>query len=261
MVHNLQKRSYSTVVMLGVLLCVCNALGGFQAVEGQAPVWSDNFDDGTYEPEWTAIEGTFTVIQNRLWSYMGRYCWISHASAVAEGEWRFDLSVSTAYIRVSFIALDTDMFGTDNYRPNNGSCIQFSANESNVRLYRYSDGTATLMGWYSDTNLQHQEQQVIVTRDSAGVFNLFVNGVHKFEAQVTQHSTSLYFLVLLRYGYIDNIEVYDQVLTQPPDGGNGNGTAPPPIPGFPAVAIAVGIVSALTIGVLYRRRRSPTQPK
>lgn len=270
MVCKWHKRSYSAVVVLGVLLCVCSALGGFTVVEGQAPVWSDNFDDGTFAPEWTAIEGTFTVIQNRLWSYIGAYCWISHASAVAEGEWRFDLMVSTGDIRVSFIALDTDMFGIDHSRPNNGYCIQFSAgvagsgSDGSVLLYRFSDGNATLMDWYSDTNLQNQEQQVIVTRDSAGVFNVFVNGAHKFQVQATQHSTSLYFLVLLNYGYIDNIEVYDQILTQPPDGGNGNDngtTPPPPIPGFPAVAIAVGTISALTIGVLYRRRQSPAQPK
>ena len=267
-----QIGSLSTVVVLGVLLCVCSALGGFATVEGQTPVWSDNFDDGTFAPEWTEIEGTFTIIQNRLWSYMGAYCWISHASAVAEGEWRFDLLVSTGEIRVSFIALDTDMFGMDHSRPNNGYCIQFAAGAEgsgsggSVLLYQFSDGTATVIDWYSDSNLQHQEQQVIVTRDSVGVFNIFVNGAHKFQAQDTQHSTSLYFLVLLNYGYIDNVEVYDLILTQPPDGGNGNddenGTTPPPsIPGFPALAIVVGLVSALTISVLYRRRLSLTKPK
>ena len=250
-------------VSLGLCLCLLSALGDIPASDAVL-VWSDNIDDGTYAPEWTAIEGTVQVLQNRLWSFMGAYCWISHASTVAEGEWRFDLLVSTGDIRVSFIALDTDMFGADHYRPNNGYCIQFSASEGGVRLFRYSDATATMVDWYSDSNIQNQEQQVIVTRDSAGVFNVFANGEHKFQAQATQHSTSLYFLVLLNYGYIDNIEVYDEILTHPPDGGNGNGTTPPPqIPGFPALAIVVGLVSASTISVLYRRRQKlgPTRTK
>ena len=255
-----QKCSYSTVVMLGVLLCVCSTLGGFVTVEGQSPVWSDNFNDGTYAPEWTVLRGEFSATNNQLDSLGSSDIinWVSHASSVAEGEWRFDLYTrGDANIRVSFIALDTDSFGTTDQRPNDGYCLRFSSLDEYIRLDRHSGGSATLLDGYSDTNVANVLFQVIVTRDSAGNFNVWVNGVHRMEAQSTHHSTSLYFLFQAQNGYIDNIEVYDEILTHD-DGTDGT---PPPIPGFPAVAIALGVVSALTIGVLYRRRQSPTKSK
>lgn len=253
-----QKRSFSTVVVLGVLLCVCSALGGFATVEGQTPVWSDNFTDGTYAPEWTVIRGEFSATNNQAdtMDSSDAYNWISHASTVAEGEWRFDVYTRGGFLRVSFIALDTNPFGMGEYRPNDGFCLQFSTLDDYIRLDRHSGGSVTLLDGYSVTNAENVLFQVIVTRDSAGNFNVWVNGVHQLEAQSTQHSTSLYFLFMAQNGYIDNIEVYNQILTT-----TTTGETPPPTPGFPAVAIAVGIVSALTIGVLYRRRQSPPQPK
>jgi hypothetical protein len=111
------------------------------------------------------------------------------------------------------------------------------------------------MGAVTDIDLYNTLLEVIVTRNITGYFHVWVNGVHRIQAQHNGHTTSVYFLVLMiEGGYIDNIEVYDGILTLPPD--DGNGTIPPPqIPGFPALAIVLGLVSALTIGVFYQRRR------
>jgi hypothetical protein len=182
---------------------------------------------------------------------------------VAEGEWRFDLYYSAvAGARVAFVALDLSGVGLD--RPNDGYYIEMSVNGNYVRLYRSVGGSETRIGGYTDNNLQNELQQVIVNRDADGNFNVWVNGEHRISGQSTHHSTSAYFLVnIVEGGYIDNIVVYDEIVTQPPTTPTTptNGTTPPPpgVPGFPAIAIAVGIVSALTVGGLYRRRQHRTQ--
>lgn len=256
-----QKHSFSTVVVLGVLLCVCIALGGFAMVEGQLPVWSDNFNDGTYAPEWTVQEGSYSATNLQLEAGVDVWNWIHHASTVAYGEWRFDVCCETvAGIRVAFLALDTS--GVGYQRPNDGYYLEIIPNNDYIRLYRNVGGVASVMGGYTVVGLLNTPLEVIVTRNTTGYFHVWINGVHQIQAQHNGHTTSVYFIVLMvEGGYIDNIEVYDEIITEYEDG-NGNGsTTTQFIPGFPAVAITLGIVSALTIGVLYRRRQAPLPSK
>ncbi|MFX1245100.1 MAG: hypothetical protein ACFE8F_09050, partial [Promethearchaeota archaeon] len=220
MVRKWHTPSYSTVVVLGVLLCVCSALGGFATVEGQTPVWSDNFNDGTYAPEWTVQEGSFSVTNNQLECGPDLWNWIHHPSTVATGEWRFDVFCGApAGARVNFMALDTSGVGTS--RPEDGYFIQFAPTDPSIRLYRNVDGSPSWMAGIPDNPL-NQLVQVIVTRNSSGYFNVWINGEHRMEAESTHHTTSTYFLVLINgiSGYIDNIEVYDEILTHT-DGTDG----------------------------------------
>jgi hypothetical protein len=97
--------------------------------------------------------------------------------------------------------------------------------------------------------------EVIVTRTAGGQFHVWLDGVHQLEAESTHLDTSTYFIVrICESGYIDDITVYDEILTQPPNGDNGE-PPPPPIPGFPTVAIALGFIAALTLGLIVKRKK------
>lgn len=251
--HN--SRVFSQLVVVGFLLCLCSALGGFVTVEGQTPVWSDDFNDGNYDG-WTVQEGSYSATNNQLEGGSAVWNWIYRASTVAYGEWRFDVCCETvAGVRVAFMALDTS--GVGYQRPNDGYYLQFVPYENYIRLYRNVGGTQSWMDGDTVTGLMNTLLQVIVTRNSTGYFNVTINGVDRLQAQSTHHTSSAYFLILMTEGgYIDNIEVYSQIS----DGdGNGNGEGATPIP-IEVIAIAGGLVAVIVIIVVVvfvlRRRKS-----
>ncbi|MHA2406506.1 MAG: hypothetical protein ACXACH_07120, partial [Candidatus Hermodarchaeia archaeon] len=54
-------------------------------------VWSDNFNDGTYSPEWTVFGGSFSATSLQMESGSDLWNYAYRASTVATGEWRFDV--------------------------------------------------------------------------------------------------------------------------------------------------------------------------
>ena len=224
-------------------------------------VWSDIFT-GTLPGDWTVLEGSFTCTNNRLETQTGVWHAAYTPSTVGalgtEGEWQFDVHYETvAGMWVAFMAADTNGVGAE--RPDDGYGIWISRYDQVIRLARHVSGTESYMGYYPMG--ASNDYSIIVTRDASGEFNVFIDGTLRITATNTAVTTSAYFLVVIvdPGNYIDNIYVYDEIITEDGDG-NGNGEEPPPpIPGFPAVAIAVGIISAITIGVLYRRRNTPSQ--
>ena len=208
------------------------------------------------------IEGSFSCTNNRLETGTGVWHSAYRASTVAEGEWRFDVHYETvAGMYVAFMAEDTTGVGLE--KPQNGYIIEVNRFDNVIRLTRHVNGAESRMGFIAMT--ASNDYSFTVTRNSStGEFNVWVDGVHSISATSTHVSSSAYFLVVIvdPGNYIDNIAVYDTIETTTTTGTNGGTTPPPPgVPGFPAIAIAVGLVSAVTIGVLYRRRQSPTQPK
>jgi hypothetical protein len=258
------NKKWSVTIFTGVALSLLffGMFGGLLQTGGmQTPVWSDNFNDGTYAPEWTVIEGTYSAASLRLECGTDIWNWIYRDSAVAEGEWQFDILV-VAGARVAFMALDTSGVGAD--RPNDGYYLEFSASDQYVRLYRSVGGSETRIAGYTDANLAYELQQVYVTLDSSGTLNVWVNDVHQMTGQSTHHDTSAYFLVLItEEGYIDNIRVYDEIIhTTTNDGENGNGDGelmPLPIEllALAGGLIAVIIIIAVVVIVVRRRKSEP----
>jgi hypothetical protein len=258
MVARDNRRLFSQLIVFGVFMSLCCTLLCIPTVDAVL-VWSETFGAGTLPPEWTVLEGTFSCTNNRLETGTGVWHAAYRASTVDEGEWRFDAHYETvAGMFIWFMAQDTTGVGAG--RPNNGYGIQVSRFDNMIRLLRHVSGVESYMGYQAMT--ASNDYSFIVTRDSSGEFNVWIDGVHAISATHTGLTTSAYFLVVVvdPGNYVDNIYVYDEIETTTTGTGNG-GTTTPVIPGFPAIAIAVGIVSALTIGMLSRRRKSPTQPK
>ena len=222
-------------------------------------VWSEDFNTGSLPGDWTVLEGSFTCTNNRLESQTGIWHSAYRASTVAEGEWRFDVHYDQiASMTVAFIAEDTT--GPGQEKPQNGYLIQISRFDQAIRLVRHVGGVQSYMGYHPMTG--SNDYSIIVTRDSSGEFNVWIDGTLRITATNTAVTTSAYFLVVIvdPGSWIDNIAVYDEIITIPPDDTNGTPTTTPTIPGFPVIAIAVGIITALTIGVLYRRRQLALSP-
>jgi len=210
----------------------------------QTPVWSDNFNDGTYEPEWTVSGGSFSVAALRmecgtdLWNYAFR------TSTVAEGEWHFTVCIdSTAGACVAFMV--TSIGGEGVSYPSTGYLVMFNPNDGWIRLYRHQSGRHS-MGSYSVTISMGTVFDVIVTRDSSGNFNVLIDGIQRISAQSTDFDTSSYFAIrFCEGGYIDNIEVYDEIFSvNATDGTDGTDRTINPglhLPPLPIEVIGIGI--------------------
>ncbi len=225
-----------------------------------ALIWSDNFNDGNYAG-WSVIDGTWSATSNALTSGTGLWHHIYYPSTVAYGEWRFDVWVTVdAGSIVSFIALDTSGVGSD--IPEDGYQLEFSINGGYIRLYRMSGGSSSVAGIGYTWTTWPAYWEAIVTRDSSGEFNVYLNGTLRITTTQTEHTTSSYFIFCaVNPGlFIDNIEVYDEIITTDDTTGTGTGTGttspPPPIPGFPEIAILLGLFTATGTTIFYRRRQS-----
>ncbi|TRO54701.1 hypothetical protein E2P64_08625 [Candidatus Bathyarchaeota archaeon] len=250
----------STVVAL-CLLFLGLFWGSPVAGAMQTLVWSDNFNDGTYEPEWTVSEGSFSTTTLRMESGTDVWNYASRTSTVAEGEWHFTVCIdSTAGACVAFMV--TSIGGEGVSYPSTGYLVMFNPNDGWIRLYRHQSGRHS-MGSYSVTISMGTVFDVIVTRDSSGNFNVLIDGIQRISAQSTHFDTSSYFAIkFCEGGYIDDIEVYDEIFsvngttttpTTATDGTTNTGLRLPPLPievigiGITVVAIIILIVGLILL--------------
>lgn len=137
--------------------------------------------------------------------------------------------------------------------PSNGYAIWiYSTGPAEVGLERWTNDDYTALGSTWNPSSLHGWQNITITRDNTGAFAFSVNGTSRITATDNTHTTSQVFgWTCDPWSAIDNVIVNELV----DDGdGDGNGDGGPPIPGFPVIAIAVGISTSLIIGVVYRRR-------
>jgi len=263
MVSRNNRRFFAQLVAFGFFLCLCSALCGIPAVDATL-VWSDNFNTGSLPLDWTVLEGSFTCTNNRLETGAGVWHAAYTPSTVGalgtEGEWRFDAHYETAAgMQIAFIAEDTTGVGLD--RPENGYFIIVNRYDGAIRLVRHVNGVESYMGYYPMT--ASDDYSFIVTRDSSGLFNVFIDGTFRFSYTHTGVTTSTYFLVVVvdPGNYIDNIEVYDEIITTHDTGnrgGNGGGLIiPPELIAIAGGAVAVIVIVAVVIILLRRRKSGP----
>jgi hypothetical protein len=239
------------VVVAGLLLCLSLATG-WQSCSA-ATVWSDNFDDGNHTG-WTVVQGDFGVSSNTLVPTADESK-ILRASTVTSGTWSFDLLWNGTFAAVDFVSIEYTP--TDTY----DSCFQLNfyrdtEDNSQIELRKYINTasqslitveTAFLTGLYGTW------VSIDITRDSSSEFMVYVNGTPLWTGDEdvidTQLSSTCYYFLIYcddQAFAIDNIVVSDTVDVTPP---------PPPIPGFPTLAIILGFASALGLGMVARHHR------
>ncbi len=251
-------KSISAVTILG--LCAVLAVSLLTIpVTNAVTVWSDNFNDGDYNG-WTVETGSFSAASNNLaGTTSADWNIATHASNVATGTWSFDLSLVDTYVNgggeIFFMGNDLD--SGNNNRPRNAYLITISLGrflfESLVSSARNQHAV------YTPAEIDG-EWHVDITRDADGFFNIWFNGVHRIARQNTNVNVSTHFVVNLHSNqqWIDNIVVSNTVDVTPPTTDPtttpSDDTPPPGIPGFPIVAIAIGLMAAISIGILVRRK-------
>lgn len=240
-------------------------------------VWSDNFDDGNYDG-WTVtginmtavppvlVDGNYSAEDGLLRATGEGEGWIwnlaSHPSTVATGTWSFDIDsppteAGLTHFYVFFMSDDTNFedgipdgyaFKVEMvlYQGFRGFELEKYVDGDNTQIAQYQTGQDVLGGYHID-----------ITRDSTGLFNVWVNGTHRMSAQDDTHSTSDYFRFSTPAGpALDNIEVFDSIEFDPPT--TDTTTTTETGEEFPLVWIVIGIsipVALIIIVVIIKKFR------
>ena len=242
MVSSSKKWSITLSTVMAICLLFFGMFWGSPVAGAmQTLVWSDNFNDGTYEPEWTVSGGSFSATTLRMESGTDVWNYAYRTSTVAEGEWHFTVCIDSA-IGACVVFMATDIGGVGTSFPNTGYLINFNPFDGWIRLYRHQSGSHS-MGSYPVTIMMGTVFDVEVTRNSTGNFDVYIDDVLRISAQSTHIDTSSYFAIrFCEGGYIDNIGVYET--HEEGNGGNGDGTIFLPIE---LIALAGGLVAVIVI--------------
>ena len=248
MTPNQHRKTLTLFLALGIL-----ALAIWIAPQARAAeVWSDDFNDTNYNG-WVVETGAFTAADSTLRCTSVTLSAIHHSSAVATGTWSFDfvfsdsVHVSAVYFAVGAI---NDIMGDQGY--------QVTIHNYGVTLYEVTDAATHILDSYTASTTIQGRQSIDITRDTGGLFRVYVNDTLVMEATNTVHTTVNYFLLhMFEDDSVDNIVVSNTVdVTPSTDTGTGTGTEPPPgIPGFPISAIIVGLVLSLLLVMVIRQRQ------
>ena len=265
------------LVGLGIVLLLCWMACSPPACQG-AVIWADDFNDGTYEPEWTIVvnpnihDGNYGF-SGSSWSAANNYLqmlpsiddWgeISHPSDVTVGTWSFDIQLNLtdfhpigALVIINFLSNDVndlnDESEINSYRV--GCNIPFGT-DAVWNLGKIINGAEIIIargcpvpgtGWH----------HIDVTRNSTGLIKVYHNGALIIQAVDTDITISeVIWLYFQDMQMIDNIVVDDEVVVDDQDQPI---TCPPPwwlfvIGGSVAVIVVVIVV---VIVFLRRRRRA-----
>ncbi|UCE09164.1 MAG: hypothetical protein JSW61_09290 [Candidatus Thorarchaeota archaeon] len=268
------SRYWSTILTLSCSILLLSVVS--MPLESSATmVWSDDFSDGNYVG-WTInginmtavpavlVDGNYSADDGllRATGEGGGWIWnlASHPSTVATGTWSFDINSpptepGLTHFYVFFIsddsdiatgipdgyALKTEMIPDDHgFR---GFILEKFAGNEDQQIAQYHTEQDVLGGYHVD-----------ITRDSTGLFNVWINGTHRMSGQDNTHSASGYFRFSTPAGpAIDNVEVFDSIEFDPP---TTDTTPTEPGVGFPTewLIIGVGVPVVLIVLVIIIRK-------
>lgn len=235
-------------------------------------VWSDDFNDGTYAPEWTICDnltfhdGGFGW-NGSTWRATNNYLekvnetqpeWgvISHPSNIAYGTWSFDVKANGTIFFICNSFYDMD----DLYENSSAYFMWFDANPYDetfaIYLAKRFDNARTILDSHYDVPLGGWNH-IDVTRNTTGYFSVYLDRSPDpiMEVQDTDIDTSEMFWLWFHNGdMIDNIVVDDDwhytTTTTLTDGTTDGGI--PPIVIIAGVGIAV---VAIVLVVVFTKRR------
>ncbi|MHA2210727.1 MAG: hypothetical protein ACXABV_16360 [Candidatus Thorarchaeota archaeon] len=239
-------------------------------------VWEDNFDDGTYEPEWTTfgyanitspveIGGNFSAADYTLKVLDDDFNVARHESTTNVGTWSFDMFIpAEAY---GFFYVDFMSNGYNNQELGNLSVLTVGADWLHTGPYRFQllEGLGSSWHLLKDytPDVFHGWHHIDVSRTSDGHFYVYFNGTLTWDF-VDMSVTSSTYLSVEGYNMtgaaIDNLVVDDTIPTPSP---TTTPTTPPttttpPPPPSPLDPIIIGggvavVVIVLVIVILRRR--------
>jgi hypothetical protein len=187
--------------------------------------WSDNFDDGDYSG-WTVTRGGYLVANNLLRGTTLTWNYIEHLSSAVTGTWSFDYNFYGGEdgiwqpvdggLAIWFIANGHQ--STDPTQAESGYFVLFHPHDDAIELWMDPGDEGynrVLLGSWSPQNFV-KSWHVDITRDSDGVFNIYLDGVNRIQATDTTYFTS-YFFGFLGYNQqeMDNVVVQNLVITPP----------------------------------------------
>ncbi|MFW9767371.1 MAG: hypothetical protein ACFFF9_14530 [Candidatus Thorarchaeota archaeon] len=232
-------------------------------------VWEDNFDDGTYAPEWTVTEGAWEASNGYLEAVGSIRNTISHNSSQVEGTWSFDIFYVYVENNHGSLTINYIVNGSDDYhltisQPGNVGIGPRLTLQGGISL-NVSDFVVGSETW------THFD----ITRNSIGETHVFVNKTGPIAEPTisivdTTHSYSEQFRITCAFdaegSRIDNIVVDDEILITPPATTTPETTTTPdttPTNGGPGIPIdttllivGAGVGGVVIIaGVVCMRRR------
>ncbi|MFX1299351.1 MAG: hypothetical protein ACFFAL_00875 [Promethearchaeota archaeon] len=230
-------------LMLNVPGCIANG------------AWDDDFDDSDYFG-WTVLNGTYSALNQVLeanGTSINEWHNIYHESSVAYGFWSFDILANDTggglnFILVSFLADELAPPQANWLNPNNGYTLELNSRDRFIELIPWTGGSPDTQIGHWDAPALLGWQHVNITRNSDGLFNVYINGTLRIEGTDNTYTTSSFFgWCSKRQIALDNIIVNELVIIPPP-----------PIPIelilIGAGAMVVIIVVIIVVVLLLRRR-------
>ncbi len=246
----MRKQHVLLVGIIGLLLVLNVVVLNIPPCSAGDVHWTDDFTDGNYYPEWNVTMGSWAAGVGILRSTdsvgFPHQAIIRRESTASYGTWSFDLLYSDTGTKV-WIGFMHNAMCYNVFDPG----LQGYILELNGSAFYLLKSTATTISVLDSATLSPVSgtYSVQITRTSNGAFEVRWDNFLYLTANDTEYTTSTYFtLGSAPHGYgIDNIVV------------NGtDGLAPPLIPGFPATAIVIGVLTALGFTRLRRRHNRTT---
>ncbi|MFX0078145.1 MAG: hypothetical protein ACFE8O_02810 [Candidatus Hermodarchaeota archaeon] len=262
------------LVGLGIVFLLC-WLGCSPPTCRSAEVWTDDFNDLTFVPEWTIVVNTRVHYgsfgwSGSVWSAANGYLqmlpspdtqWglIGLCSNAANGTWSFDIQFNLTQVDPGVFAnvqfMSNNLFNLNHENELNTTLIQFLTsgpepyNEIRLRLQKGINN----VGYTIDENVTGVPaagwHHIDVTRNTTGSYLVYLNGSLHLQGEDQDINTSeMFFLWFSTWQMIDNIVLPD---------------VPVQCPGFDpfililiVAGVTVAVIVIVIVVILLRRRRS-----
>jgi hypothetical protein len=219
-----RRRLLIAIITLSMLILSGNSLitsaeGSFSGI-----VWTEDFEDGTYAPEWTVMEGDYSASEYFLKAGNDKlqYYTINRTSTITSGTWSFDVFFDGYVSMGNYLRVIPISSGP--ISPQSGLYLSI---ENGYGFTQWYDGFE-LNNWIDyeyisfcyDNSFDFQNtfnwHHIDITRDISGKFNVFVNGTLILQAIDSTHQSSENFIFNSKWNHaIDNITVDDTINVHP----------------------------------------------